>query len=93
MKAMELHEIRFVVKCQIMHAVYEAKFNLGKMWTRDMITEQQYNDADRELSNVDALATVAINNAESSEEIEEVVAEVERHLRRYVERAGLPCRF
>ena len=90
---MELHEIKFVVKCQITHSIYEAKFNLGKMWTRGMISEQQYNDADRELSNVDTLATVAINNSETPQEIEEVVAEVEKHLRRYVERAGLPCKF
>ena len=93
MKAMELHDVKFMVKCQVTHAIYEAKFNLGKMWVRGLITEQQQNDADRELSNVDSLATVAINNCESESEVQEVVAEVERHLRRYIERAGLPCKF
>lgn len=93
MKAVNLDQVKFMVKCSVTHSIYEAKFNLGRAWVHGDLTEQQYEAADRELSNCDTLATIAINNAESKEEIDQVVAELEQHLRRYVERTGLPCRF
>lgn len=93
MRAMDLHDIRFAVKCSVTKSIYDAKFNLGRAWVHGQISEQQYETVNRELSNADTLATIAINNAESKEEIDEVVAELEQYLQNVINRNNLPCRF
>jgi hypothetical protein len=93
MKAMNLDQVKFMVKCALTKSIYDAKFNLGRAWVHDQLTEQQYEAADRELSNADTLMTIAINNAESQSEIDDIVADLEKHLSNVVVRLGLPCRF
>ena len=93
MKAMDLMDIKYVVKCNLSRAIYDAKFSVGKAWVDGKINDQQQEMIDRELSNVLTLATVAINNAENQAEIDEVVAELEKHMQRYISRNNLPCKF
>ena len=93
MKAMELHEIRFVVKSQIANAIYDAKFNIGRAWVDGKISDQQQEMIDRDLSNILSIATVAINNCESSEEIDEIVYQFEFCMKDYIARHNLPCKF
>ena len=93
MKAMNLDQVKFMVKCALTKSIYDAKFNLGRAWVHDQLTEQQYEAADRELSNADTLMTVAINNAESQEEVNEIVADLEQYLKNIVQRNKLPCKF
>ena len=92
---MTLDQIKFAVKCQLTHGIYEAKFNLGRAWVHGIISDEQHEAVDRELSNADTLMTIAVNNAESQEEVNEIVADLEQYLKNivHVERAGLPCKF
>ena len=93
MKAMDLMDVKYVVKCNLAKAIYDAKFSVGKAWVDGKISEQQQEMIDRELSNALTLATVAINNCESQQEIDEVVAELEKHMQRYISRNNLPFIF
>ena len=93
MKAMDLMDIKYVVKCNLSRAIYDAKYNVGKAWVDGIISGQQQEMIDRELSNALTLATVAINNCESQQEIDEVAAELEKHMQRYISRNNLPFIF
>jgi pantothenate synthetase len=93
MKAMSLSDIKFVVSCALTRMIYRAKSNLASAWVNDIISKQQLDDASDQLDNALTLAKVAINNAESNQEIDEITAELEKHLRNYTERSGLPFKF
>ena len=93
MKAMELHDVKFMVSSALNRAICRAKSNLASAWVNGVISEQQLDDAIATLDNALALSKVAINNAESQQEIDEVTAELEKYLRSYTKRSGLPCKF
>ena len=93
MKAMSLSDIKFMVSSALNRAICRAKSNRARAWVQDQITEQQLDDAIATLDNALALSKVAINNAESQQEIDEVTAELEKYLRSYTKRSGLPCKF
>ena len=93
MKAMELHDVKFMVSSALNRAICRAKSNLASAWVNGVISEQQLDDAIATLDNALALSKVAINNAESQQEIDEVTAELEKDLRSYTKRSGLPCKF
>lgn len=93
MKAMNLSDIKFVVSCALTRAIYRAKSNIASAWVNDMISKQQLDDADDQLDNVLTLAKVAINNAESQQEIDEIVADADQTLRNYTKRNDLPFKF
>lgn len=93
MKTMSLSDIKFVVSCALTRAIYRAKSNIASAWVNDLISKEQMDNASDQLDNALALAKVAINNAESQSEIDEVTAELEKHLQRFTERSGLPCKF
>lgn len=93
MKAMSLSDIKFMVSCALTRAIYRAKSNIASAWVNDLISKEQLDNASDQLDNALALAKVAINNAESQSEIDEVTAELEKHLQHFVERSGLPCKF
>ena len=93
MKAMELHDVKFMVYSALNRAICRAKSNLASAWVNGVISEQQLDDAIATLDNALALSKVAINNAESQQEIDEVTAELEKYLRSYTKRSGLPCKF
>ena len=93
MKAMDLHDVKFMVSSALNRAICRAKSNLASAWVNGVISEQQLDDAIATLDNALALSKVAINNAESQQEIDEVTAELEKYLRSYTKRSGLPCKF
>ena len=93
MKAMSLSDIKFMVSCALTRAIYRAKSNIASAWVNDLISKEQLDNASDQLDNALALAKVGINNAESQQEIDEVTAELEKYLRSYTKRSGLPCKF
>ena len=93
MKAMSLSDIKFMVSCALTRAIYRATSNIASAWVNDLISKEQLDNASDQLDNALALAKVAINNAESQSEIDEVTRELEQHLRNYTKRSGLPCKF
>ena len=93
MKAMSLSDIKFTVCSALNSAICRAKSNLARAWVDDIISEQQLDDAIDQLDNALSLAKVAINNAESNQEIDEVTAELKKHLQDLVQRNNLPCKF
>lgn len=93
MKEMNLSDVKFTVVSALNRAICRAKSNLASAWVNGVISEQQLDAAVDQLDNALTLAKVAINNAESNQEIDEVTRELEQHLRNYAKRSGLPCRF
>lgn len=93
MKAMNLSDVKFMVSCALTRAIYRAKSNIASAWVNGVISRQQLDAADDQLDNALSLAKAAINNAENQSEIDEVTAELEKHLQHFTERSGLPCRF
>jgi hypothetical protein len=93
MKEMNLSDVKFMVSSALNRAICRAKSNLASAWIGGVITEQQLDAGVDQLDNALALAKVAINNAESNQEIDEVTRELEQHLRNYAKRSGLPCKF
>lgn len=93
MKEMNLSDIKFVVVSALNRAICRAKSNIASAWVEGVITEQQLDAAVDQLDNALTLAKVGIHNAESQQEIDEVTAELEKYLRSYTKRSGLPCKF
>lgn len=93
MKAMSLSDIKFTVCSALNRAICRATSNLASAWVDGIISEQQLDDAIDQLDNALSLAKVAINNAESNQEIDEVTAELKKHLQDLVQRNNLPCKF
>ena len=93
MKAMSLSDIKFMVSSALNRAICRAKSNIASAWVEGVISEQQLDNAIDQLDNALTLAKVAINNAETQQEIDEITKELEQHLRNYAKRSGLPCKF
>ena len=93
MKAMELHDVKFMVSSALNRAICRAKSNIASAWVNGVISEQQFDNVIDQLDNAFTLAKVAINNAESQQEIDEVTAELKKHLQNLAQRNNLPCRF
>ena len=93
MKAMSLSDIKFTVCSALNRAICRAKSNLASAWVDGIISEQQLDDAIDQLDNALSLTKVAINNAESNQEIDEVTAELKKHLQDLVQCNNLPCKF
>ena len=93
MKAMSLSDIKFMVSSALNRAICRAKSNIASAWVEGVISEQQLDAAVDQLDNALKLAKVGINNAESQQEIDEVTAELKKHLQDLVQRNNLPCKF
>jgi len=93
MKAMSLSDIKFTVVSALNRAFCQARCNIATAWVNGIISEQQLDDTINQLDNALSLAKVAINNAESNQEIDEVTAELKKHLQDLVQRNNLPFKF
>ena len=93
MKAMSLSDIKFTVCSALNRAIVNAENNIASAWVNGIISEQQLDDTIDQLDNALSLAKVAINNAESNQEIDEVTVELKKHLQDLVQRNNLPCKF
>ena len=93
MEEVNLSDIKFAYSSALNRAIVCARNNLASAWVNDIISKQQLDDAIATLDNALALAKVAINNAESQSEIDDIVADLKQHLRNYAKRNGLSCEF
>jgi hypothetical protein len=93
MKAMSLSDIKFTVCSALNRAIVNAKNNIASAWVNGIISEQQLDAVIDQLDNALSLAKVAINNAESNQEIDNATVELKKHLQDLVQRNNLPCKF
>ena len=93
MKAMSLSDIKFTVCSALNRAIVNAKINLASAWVNDIISKQQLDAAIDQLDSALSLAKMAINNAESNQEIDNATVELKKHLQDLVQRNNLPCKF
>ena len=93
MRAMDLSDIKFMIKSRITRAICSAESNIASAWVGGVISKQQLDAAVDQLDNALSLAKVAIDNAESDQEIDEVTRELEQYLKNIVQRNKLPCKF
>ena len=93
MKAMELHDVKFMVSSALNRAICRAKSNLASAWVSGSISKQQLDAVINQLDSAFLMAKVAINNAEEEQEIDAVTVELKKHLQDLVQRNNLPCKF
>lgn len=90
MEAVNLSDVKFTVVSALNRAIANTKSDLASAWVAGVISEQQFDDAIIELDNALALSKVAINNAEDQQEIDNVIAELKKHLQDLGQRINLP---